>query len=308
MTRREQQRAQLVDSLLEALYQGDSAKAQELVSKGLDRLDLAAVTHAESSESRNAVLSRGVPRWQIVSFAAAILILVVVLLPWLNTPRDATAAVSRSIRQAVRDVGRHYAITTKLRSIGGSDLERRMDLYVKGGDQCAIRTQGPLGIAPVWLGSQQGKGWVVPPLGPVITGDSSSLVTWIAQQEDVSTPYLYISTILERMRDSYQLQPLPDETLDTPRGKVKCQHIVGTLQGSQSPQTPDRIELWADARTGVAIKVVAQWELEPGAAGRHEFTIDYVEQLDLSDDFFGPDQHGGRDRPRIDCGSAAAQD
>lgn len=44
-----------------------------------------------------------------------------------------------------------------------------------------------------------------------------------------------------------------------------------------------------------------------GDVGRESITIKFLDQVELSDDFFKPESHGGLDRLQIDFGSDGIQ-
>lgn len=300
-------KTQWVDSLLEALYDNDKHHAQSLVTSGLERLDQQSASVVMKGQGEQGSRRSRWPRWQLVGLATAALILIAVLLPFLNPSNQAMAAVTRSIQEAIQDVGRHYTVKARIRVSDRASINREADLFVKGGDRFAIRTDTLLGSLPIWIGSNQGKAWVVPPSGPVIQGDTSSLIAWVALREEFSTPYLHIATALERIRDNYELKNLQEVSLQTSAGVITCQYIEGVLVGQGSQQVPDRIELWADSESGIALKIIAKWTLNEGEVGRESVTIELQDDIELANEFFGPNEHGGQGRRRIEFGSAANQ-
>ena len=84
---------------------------------------------------------------------------------------------------------------------------------------------------------------------------------------------------------------------------VACNHVAAVLKGEASSRRPDRIELWADAETGVAIKLVATWQLEEDEVGRKEATIVLVDDVELSDSFFTVEGQGAGQRRKISFAS-----
>jgi hypothetical protein len=209
------------------------------------------------------------------------------------------AALNRSIEQARMDVGRHYSVKMKTRVGEAGTIDKEVDLFVKGGDRFAIRTH-----LKVWLGSNREKSWIVPPVGPVIEGDSRRLHSWVEEQDEISTPYLHISTVLEQLRDAHELSKVSNVSLDILGQPVACQYIVGILKEKQTTKAPNRIELWADAQTGAALKVIATWNVNSQGFGRESVTIDLQEETELQDEFFSPNAHGGLNRARIDFSSS----
>lgn len=293
----QEQRLQFVDSLLKSLHDNNREHAQSLVTAGLDRLATAAPE--TQLKSRDFAISTILRPLQLIGLIAAALILMAIFVPYFISSRSAMAAVTQSIEEAQKDVGRHYSVKSRIRVGELGTVERKGDLYIKGGERFAIHMDGVLPEPGIWLIGDRGRAWVVPPIGPILEGDVTELIDWLARRDDLATPYLRLSTILDRMRDSYHLKSMPDLMLQTKLGPVTCQHIVGTLKEPDDGGIPDRIELWVEAETGMAMKVIAQWQLGAGALGREAIALEFLTDIDLSDEFFTPTSHGGLQRPRV---------
>ena len=295
---------QLVDALLTSMSDSSAEQAQSLVTSGLERLD-----EQTPEQSRNGVddSRRSKSSWLAIAIATAALIVIGLTLQLTSPSRNAMAEITRSIDQASRDVGRHYVIKHSLRTADGRTGERESDLFVKGGSRLAINTRfGPAGRT-LWLISNDGSAWVVPPVGPVLEGETENLVAWAAGSDDISTPYLHVSSLLERMRERYELEILPARTLDTERGAIECYVVAGQLKGESSRDIPDRIEMSSDLETGVAMQIVATWDLAEGDAGREAMTITFKDEIQLDNEYFTPDEHGGENRRRINFFSEGSQ-
>ena len=290
-----------VDSLLHSLYETEKDQARALVDQGMQRLDDSAVTISASSRSRRHITR---PNWLLVGLATAAVVLIAVALPMANGSRTATAAVMLSLDQALRDVGRHYRVSALWQNVPEENSRRSADLFVKGGDQFAIKVEGPARMgAFIWLGSNAETSWVIPPIGPVLEGDQRGLTRWYREKSDIGTPYLHIASALEKMRDLYRLESLPNDEVSLTDRVVACNHVAAVLKGEASSRRPDRIELWADAETGVAIKLVATWQLEEDEVGRKEATIMLVDENELSDSFFTVEGQGAGQRRKISFAS-----
>jgi hypothetical protein len=286
-----------VDSLLHSLYETEKDQARALVDQGMQRLDDSAVTIPVSSRSRRHITS---PNWLLVGLVTAAVVLIAVALPMTNGSRTATAAVMLSLDQALRDIGRHYRVSALWQNVPEENTRRSADLFVKGGDQFAIKTKGPAMMgAAIWLGSNAETSWVIPPIGPVLEGDQRSLTHWYRTRADVGTPYLHIASALEKMRDLYRLESLPNDEVSLGDRAIACSHVAAVMKGEASSYRPDRIELWADAETGVAVKLHATWQLEEDEVGRKEATIVLVSESELSDSFFTVEGQGAGQRRRI---------
>ena len=133
------------------------------------------------------------PNWLLVGLATAAVVLIAVALPMANGSRTATAAVTLSLDQALRDIGRHYHVNAVWQNASDENSRREAELFVKGGDQFAIKVEGPGRMgAVIRLGSNAKTSWVIPPIGPVLEGDQRSLTRWYREKADIGTPYLHI--------------------------------------------------------------------------------------------------------------------
>ena len=308
MTQDEDQRKQhLVESFFYSLYETDKEQARSLVSGGMKRLDdkflpSASTQNVDAPKLPHAHL---LPRWLTIGLSAAAVLVIGLSIPMMDTSRSAMAAIHQSLDQALQDTGRYYAVTVVNRQSREEAQTRKADLYVKGGNQFAlcIRMFAEQ-FEPVWHGSNHEKSWVIPPVGPVLEGNRKNLADWMDQRDGVSTPFLHITTALERMQQRYQLKLSDDEILFNGE-TIRCRRVTGYSEAqvdefATANPPPDQIDLWASRETGVAMKIVVTWNLGDDQLGRESATIVLIEEQDLSDDFFTPEGHGAAHRHRID--------
>ncbi len=293
----DQHRQDLVDSLLQSMYETDKEQSRSLVSAGMELLDECNIDLGPEPQPKTIRLFS---RWLTLGLAVAAMLVIAVALPMFDNSNSAMAAVKLSLEQAFHDVGRHYSAKAVWRLPELGHTVGEADLYVKGGDKFAVRFGGPLQeVAYFWIGSNETHSWVVPPVGPVLEGDRRHLTSWFDERDDVSTPYLHITTALEKLSNLYELQILPDDDLEMNGKSHRCQRVNGTLARESTFSSPDRIDLWVDADSGVALKIVASWDLAEDQFGRESATIMLQEEKELSDDFFTSEVHGGEGRHRI---------
>ena len=234
-------------------------------------------------------------QWPWIVLVVAAMLMMGIFIPLSGSGNSLQAAIERTIEQATQDVGRHYQLTTV--RFGGR-LTRQADLYVKGASRFTIKAPGPLN-QPIWIGSVDNQAWALLPIGPILESNTDEMVTWIARSRQIETPFLHLSTILQRMRNAYDLEGLPDVTVETKAGRVRCQHIVARLKSGQQTDIPQQIELWTDRKSGVAMKLIARWDQVNDRRRRDSVTIEFQEETYLEDDFFTPEAHGGQSRKRI---------
>ena len=296
-----------IDSLLHAVYGTSKQESQSLVSAGLKRIEQADSLPTLAVDLVGTSQRGRFPRSMAIGLATVALILVAVSLPWFDRSASAMAIVRKSLDQALVDVGRHYRVESRIR-LSGSDhpINCKSDLYVKGGSRFAWR-QRLLSDVDLWLGSQNGSAWVVPPIGPVILGDEQGLVQWASLQKDLSSPHLHISSMLRRMRDQYKVEYVPHASSSDSAVFADCEHVTGTLIGPRTDLAPDQVDLWTDIESGVAQRVTLRWNLPESGIGWESITITLVEEAALPVDFFTAAGHGSNGRPRIRFNSGEIQ-
>ena len=314
---REQNEQRFVDSLLASAIGNANEEAQAKVSAALSKLDAdestleSAVEIAGENDDQLERANNGsvwFARRTWIGIATAAAVMIAVALPFIAEGQSAMATIRLSLEQASKDVARHYSLESTFQRKGGQTYERYSDLFVKGNDRFAIRKAGLLG-REWWLGGDGDQTWALPPIGPIVEGDHPELSRWLKRKPDLSTPYLHVSSILERMGNGYKLTKHGEATLIDAGGReIRCRHIVGRLRRAVdvrdvNDRIPDRIELWASLESGVAQKVVATWDLDPGAAGRVSMTVELLDHPELSDDWFQPEGHYEGERRRISFNS-----
>ncbi len=285
----EELRANWTASLLQALTPQSELHARALVTRGMAELDAA-------PRSTNVVR---VTRFRLrLALRAAILFVAIVGLIFVvqKTPAvSAAAIVTRSLERSLENVGRHYVAQNTTR-LGTRSIEVRADVYTKGPNQLAIRIQLPFLPQPLWFGRSGNDAWLVPPRGPVFVGDAEDLDHW--SDDDLSPRDLQLPDMLSKLRNSYSLVALPDETLETADGPRRTLRVRGERSRSATSRHPDRIEVWIDAESGLALKIVADWILAEGESGRESLIVEYKESTELDETFFTPEAHGAGDRIR----------
>ncbi len=242
-------------------------------------------------------------QWGSIAVAASVL-LALFLMVQNSASRTAMAAIQRSLNVAAERTARKYLMQIDYRSATGETISTESDLYVQGSDRFALRHPGLLPGTSVWLGQNGSDSWIVPALGPVIEGDQTVLGRWMNNRQELDTPYLHVTTMLTRMSRGYVLKSLDDEPITVPgEGTVECQHIHARRKSFvKNTKLPDTIELWASRESGMAIRLVAHWELEDGEPGRETSVLTFQnDEPTLSDDWFTAEGHleGRRKRRRV---------
>jgi hypothetical protein len=175
------------------------------------------------------------------------------------------------------------------------------ELYVDGADRFLLRHPPIPLLGEVSIGGNERENWIVPTRGPILVGNETMLQQWMADKRDFSTPYLHVTTILHRMSNDYDLKMLPDEDVASPsqpETTVRCRRVRGILRDTNRG-LPRTINLWADRDTGIARRVILDWELQPGQFGRSTVTFELVGSKEVPPDWFEHATHHDESRSVI---------
>ncbi len=292
----------LLDSLLRQTYVGDPGEAQR-IERLLIKIEAVDAALGGSPMGQR----RSMRRWGSVALAASALLVVLYSLTYLTTDSAAYAAVLRSLESTPST--RAYRIRmVHQRPIWGQ-REVTSDLYLNDRDQFVVRHPGWSRFGDVWIGGDTKNRWIAPRFGPAFVGGEEIVGSWL-MRKDIPSPYLHVSTILERMSRTYHLKMLDNESLPqqgSPDKSVLCQHVVGELRRSNFA-LPVRIELWANVDTGMAHRLELTWRRAESERGPVRWSIDFVGSPDLPKDWFTLEGHISKDRKVIPIKSTAELD
>ncbi|MEM9367128.1 MAG: hypothetical protein AAGD07_14130, partial [Planctomycetota bacterium] len=247
-------------------------------------------------------------RWGSIVVVATVLLALTLLFP--NGGRQsAMAAVRRSLNVAAELTTRKYLLQVEFQTPGGAKRLIYNDLYVHGNDRFALRNPGGLLRRSFWLGQDGSEAWVVPSFGAVLKGDRTIHKRWLRslneEYDEKGGPDLRINFLLTQMSCGYELLTLDDEEIAiADNGKVLCQHIRAQRNTSEPPYRPDTIDLWTGLESGLAVQLVAQWELEDDEVGRKTVRLMFQqEEPSLTKDWFKAESHYQGKRPinRLDA-------
>ncbi len=279
--RQQQLDEQWLDSLLTAAYQADDGR--ERVAKVMRQLD------QPSKPVRVRAHWASLQNLSALAIAASLLVLATFVMD--NSQQRAYATVARSAKATPQI--RHYRVHMLAQRPAVGLREFTADLYIDPTNRFVMKHPGMLGFGTAWVGGDASQRWIAPPRGPVIVGGEELMGRWLTGQ-DIFSPLLHLSSMLERMRDDYALTMLSDVALDGPHGtKVLCTHVRGDVQRMRG-SLPRTIELWADVESGIAQKVILHWPPSPNITRRSpvRWTIELVDTpTDLPGNWFEIDGH-----------------
>lgn len=264
-----------LESLLTAAYQSDD-RAEDRIAVVMRRLD--------SPRKTTAVRGHWFSLRNLSALAIAASLLVLATFVFDNSQQRAYATVARSAKATPQT--RLYRMQMIIQRPAAGRREMTADLYVDPNNRFVLKHPGMLGFGTAWIGGDAQQRWIAPPRGPVIVGGEEIVGRWLSGQDLVS-PYLQLNTILERMGSDYALTMLTDVTLDGPNNRqIRSKHVRGDIRQLRG-WMPTTIELWADADSGVAHKVILHWPPHPNRPGPVRWTIDLIDTpTDLPVDWF----------------------
>jgi hypothetical protein len=287
---------QLRESWIDALLVSATASSdhEDRIAQAMRQIDdETVVTTPSVAAVVSARKGRRSSRWIAMGIAASVLLAVFLVAQNYAPSRYAMATVDRSLNVAAERLTRKYQLQIDYRDVDGKNLQVDSDLYVQGTDRFALRHPGLLPGTSFWLGQDGSEAWFVPAFGAVRRGNNTLLSRWLRSHRELDTPYLHLTTLLSRMSRGYRLKTLPNEDITTPDGKTfACRRISAELNVTHKPNLPDVIELWASRDSGMAVRLVAQWNLSPKQSGRERLVLEFEsEEPVLADSWFTAEAH-----------------
>jgi hypothetical protein len=296
---------QMLDSLLRQALRPEPEAREARIQGVLQHLD--EQTDDPTGDHRQTVARvrrkrSTVPRWISLAAAASLVLALGVWWQVSSPSRRAYATVQEALRRTAESGARHYNVKAVVQQPLVGKKEVTADLYVDGADRLVLRHPPIPLLGELWMGRNERGSWIVPTHGPILVGDATMLQRWIAEnadETDFATPYLHVTTILKRTSEHYDLQKLADEAVvvpGQPGTPVSCHRVRGVLRDATS-ERPRTIDLWVDSDTGIARRLVLNWELQPGQFGRSKVTIELAGSVELPPNWFEPSAHHAEGRP-----------
>jgi hypothetical protein len=135
---------------------------------------------------------------------------------------------------------------------------------------------------------------MVPSVGPVIVVRDPRAFDRMLKEREIDAPFVQIPPILVEMAERYELELKPT----TDEAGRKLQHIRGRRRAALSLAAP-QIDLWLDARTGVVVRMIHDWQLPDFAPGIHEVRFELADEEPLPADWFSHLRRHDAGRPLL---------
>jgi len=296
-------RDQLRDSWIDALLVSatNPQDHSDRIARAMRQIESGSETDGNPSVSPHPGHPKRAVRWTTFGLALTILVVGLLFFPG-DRNQSAVAAIQRSLDVAAELMARKYLLQIHFRVANDRVVQIDNDLYVRGNDHFAMRHPGLIPGTGLWLGQSGSDSWVLPAMGPVLKGDNTLLSRYLRSRQELDTPYLHLKTALTRMMSQgYQLKTLDDTEITIPDGRsIMCRHIRADLSSSESPSWPHSIELWTSIDTGMAIRLVANWNLAEGETGRESILLTFQQdEPNLPEAWFTAEGHYQGERPVI---------
>lgn len=299
----------LVDALLEEVYRPKAGALQnEMRIQALMQrieVDNVEVNHVEvaSVQGRPFFIRRFGRKRSLASIviAATLLIAAGYFAIVQNSSNQAYAAVTLAL-EAKPNVRQYQLKMLNRRPISGQ-REIKSTLYFNDQDQFVLHRPSTSGFREIWVGGDRSSRWFIPPNGPALRGNETLMSGWLMKQ-DLLSPYLHMSTVLDTLRKNYKLKKLESVNFKSPRDSdsestIRCTHVIGKSRSPRS-RMPETIELWADEQTHIVHRLELKWNKSDKEPGPLTWTVELQNQPDLPSSWFELDGHLESNRRVID--------
>ncbi len=294
----------LIDALLQEVYQPSTgARQNELrIQTLMQRIDVDKIEVA-SVQRRPFFMNRFGRKRSFVSIiiAASLLIAVGYFVMIRNSSSQAYAAVTLAL-EAKPNIRQYQMKMLNRRPIGGQ-REIKSTLYFNDQDQFVLHRPSSSGFREIWVGGDRNSRWFIPPNGPALRGNETLMSGWLMKQE-VLSPYLHMSTVLDTLRKNYKLKKLESVDFKSPKDAnstrtIRCTHVIGKNRSTRS-RMPETIELWADEQTHIVHRLELKWNKSGNEPGPLAWTVELEDQPDLPASWFELDGHLEPNRRVVD--------
>jgi hypothetical protein len=209
------------------------------------------------------------------------IVLLIGFIWWQQTPSAASAMVEQAYQAALHSTDRTYRVIIESDRPSAKPLEGT--LTVRGGDQFVFEYTGPRGHQS-WLGRSGSQFWLIAPFGPVLIADSNYFATqWVNRPQAAGMPFLQITTILRRLRDSYDLTQLESEPLK--QGGSAFRHLRAQRR-SENSILPESLELWANRVSGTVERLILTRSHGFVRPQQQTITLNLAQEQQKPDDFY----------------------
>lgn len=289
----------LVHSLLLQLADRDEEAKERQIKNLMQKVDIASPITEKFYRIAGPLVRYGI---------AALLIISVAVLLMKLPDNTAVAAINKMITAIDNAGDRTYSITLR-ENRKNKQQPREQDsqtrqpageragldgatLYLRGSDKFVLYQQTPSGKTVI-SGSDGKTRWHIRPDKPVLISNNPEAFRIPMPPELEAILSLDLKATLLHIRDHYKVKYLKDVTDDQSR-KNSLKYLDASKISNDFPG-PKNIEIWADAETGLLLRIeFADIHLE-GDPSLKRLIIELVNQTPLSDDWFTHHAHHPQD-------------
>jgi hypothetical protein len=289
---------QLVHSLLLHLADRDEVGKECQVRTVMERINTSAGEHPTISNRLHKFV-RPLLRYGV----AAMVVISCAILYWQLPTNSAAAAVDRMIAAIDSAADRTYSITVRdMRpdsapgQPGPQTPERAgldgATLYLRGSDKFVLFRRTPSGKTLV-NGSDGQTRWMVRPNKPVVVSENPGAFRIPMPPELAEILSLDLKETLLHIRDHYRVTYVEDAADN--QNPVGSRRHLDARKLSRDIPGPKNIGLWADAQTGLLLRIEFTDIHLQGDPAPKRMTIDLVDQKPLPADWFTHQAHHAQD-------------
>ncbi len=218
--------------------------------------------------------------WRGIVQLAAVFLLSLLVYGWWPPAQTAEAVLDRALEASQQSEDRRYLVEV----VRASANRLRFELDVHGARRCVLRGQS------FSLGLDGQQAWFVPLLGPVLVNPEPVLIEAWLERSGAPAPFLELTTVLRRLRERYQLELLP-----ATEGPAAGRRLRGWAR-EPDELGPQRIELLADAQSGVVRELRLLWDAGRSPLGLRRIELSLSGFPDLPPDWYRHQAHHEPDR------------
>ncbi|MEL6428922.1 MAG: hypothetical protein AAFZ87_06965 [Planctomycetota bacterium] len=250
-------RQRFAHALLERVHGDAESTDRERVQRALGAIPGGDLRDGARRASRAGTTARRIGGWVPRLVAAGLALAVVWWAAGPGAPPAAASVVERALAAVRSNDDRHYSIAA---DDGGDELRPVADVYIRGGDQFALRFARPGGRS-MWTGYDGIEGWRIPAPSRMAVRVSSDPAVMKARILDRNSdlPFLELESALVTIRDLYVLSTVSEPALGG-APDPSLLHVRAIADDRTPPDMPRQIDLAVRREDGVIQSLVASRE------------------------------------------------
>ncbi|OYP36066.1 hypothetical protein [Rhodopirellula sp. MGV] len=297
-----------VESLLMAAYNDDRTADEQRISNLMSTIS--GEGDGGSAVSSDQQSRRSHHKMIRLAIAAGLLIAGGFFMTSLLRTDQANAAIQRAINATPPTREYLVQMVNRWPVVGLQQVNAR--LYFDDHNRFCLHHPGLLPGGEIWIGGDRRSRWIVPPIGPIVTGNENLIASALnarklfshdldpedLDSQGLGSPMLHLQTALQKLCRNYDLEMLSPQRIADPKHDnqtILCDHVVGR-NPSATGNSPIQIDLWANRKSGVAERIEIRWREKDSTWLPLRWDIQLVGHPELPSDWFSHVGHSDADR------------